>query len=223
MPHTTWFSLCGGLENLSGPPAYFFLLCARGHGVESRSDGSLRRMPLPFWRRNKPKVAFTVAEDRPPLKIGQFYCEKCGRATYFDLHRPFCSAECKFNLTGTANYLGDPKPRGRRRDEQKHFYFHVHGVMHGNRQSVVSCCVRGEDICLIREPTNPFDRYAIRVLRLNGDDLGYVPRDIAAELAPMMDAGQQVRAEVDWLNSPTPEPRHYGLKVRVGLLKGNSG
>jgi len=51
---------------------------------------------------------------------------------------------------------------------------------------------------------------------LNGEDLGYVPRNDAAELAPKMDAGQQV-AEVDWLNSPTEEFQRFGLKVSVGI------
>jgi len=157
--------------------------------------------------------------ERPPLKAGQFYCEKCGRPTYYEVHKPFCSAECRFNLTGTANYPVDKKPRGRRKDEQRHFYFHAHGVMHGSRQRAIKQCARGEQLCLIREPENPFDKNAIRIRRLNGGDVGYVPKEHAAELAPRIDAGEQVRAEVDWLNSPSQYIEHFGLKVRVGILK----
>lgn len=54
---------------------------------------------------------------------------------------------------------------------------------------------------------------------MNGEDVGYVPRNDAAELAPQMDAGKQVRAEVDWLNAPSDDIQRFGLKVRVGLLK----
>jgi hypothetical protein len=176
-------------------------------------------MNLFFWR---PKgSASPVAEpvQRPPLKPGQFYCCKCGCPTYYELHKPFCSAECKFNLTGTANYPVDRKPRGKRGDEQRHFYFHAHGITQGNRQAVISRCVRGEQLQLVREPDNPHDKNAIRIRRLNGDDLGYVPRNNAAELAPKVDAEQQVRAEVDWLNSPAEDFQRFGLKVRVGVLK----
>ena len=49
-----------------------------------------------------------------------------------------------------------------------------------------------EDIgsfALVREPNNPHDPNAIRV-ELAGLYLGYVPRDIAKDLAPQMDAGK---------------------------------
>lgn len=172
-----------------------------------------------FWRSKEPTVLSEKPAERSPLEPGQFYCEKCGRVTYFAVHKPFCSAECKFNLTGTANYPVDRKPRGKRRDEKKHFYFHAHGIMHGNRQDAISRCVRGESLQLIREPQNPCDKNAIRILRASGEDVGYVPRDDAADLAPKMDQGQSVRAEVDWLSSRDGDFRHFGLKVRVGLLK----
>lgn len=176
-------------------------------------------MNLFFWRQKE--YANSVAEPakRPPLKTGQFYCCKCGCPTNCELHKPFCSAECKFNLTGTANYPADKRQRGKRSDEQRHFYFHAHGTTYGDRQAVIRRCVRGEQLQLVREPENPYDRNAIRICRLNGEDLGYVPRDNTAELALKMDAGQQIRAEVDWLNSPTEEFQRFGLKVRVGVLK----
>jgi len=81
--------------------------------------------------------------------------------------------------------------------------------------------VRGEPLRLVREPDNPYDRNAIRVRRVNGDEVGFVPKTDAVELARKMDAGQQIRAEVDWLNSPDERFHSFGLKVRVGLLKGS--
>ena len=53
-----------------------------------------------------------------------------------------------------------------------------------------------EDIgsfALVREPDNPHDPNAIRVA-LGGSYLGYVPRDIAKDLAPQMDAGRRLIA-----------------------------
>jgi len=180
-----------------------------------------------FWRHKESvnlilkSVASPPVEpvQRPPLKPGQFYCCKCGCATYYELHKPFCSAECKLNLTGTANYPLHRTQRGRRSDERHHFYFHAHGITQGNRQAAISRCVQGEQLHFVREPENPYDTNAIRIRRLSGEDIGYVPRSDAAELAPKMDTGQQVRAEADWLNSPNEEIPHFGLKVRVGLLK----
>ena len=46
---------------------------------------------------------------------------------------------------------------------------------------------------LVREPDNPHDPNAIRV-ELAGLYLGYVPRDIAKDLAPQMDAGRNLIA-----------------------------
>jgi hypothetical protein len=193
--------------------------CALHHRHPLGRVLSFRPMNLFFWRQKGPATTVAKPVQRPPLKPEQFCCRKCGCPTYYDLHKPFCSAECKFNSTGTANYPAGKNPRGKRSDERRHFYFHAHGVTHGDRQIAISHCVRGEQLELVREAENPYDRNAIRIRRLNGDDLGYVPRDNAAKLAPKMDAGQQVRAEVDWLNSPNEEFQHFGLKVRVGVLK----
>jgi hypothetical protein len=176
-------------------------------------------MNLFFWRQKGPARSVAEPVDQPPLKPGQFYCCKCGCPTHYALHKPFCSAECEFNLTGTANYPMGKEPRGGRSEERRHFYFHAHGTTYGDRQAVIRRCVRGEQLQLVREPENPYDRNAIRIRRLNDEDLGYVPRSDAAELAPKMDAGRQVRAEVDWLNSPAEDFQRFGLKVRVGVLK----
>ncbi|TPX65466.1 hypothetical protein SpCBS45565_g05120 [Spizellomyces sp. 'palustris'] len=48
---------------------------------------------------------------------------------------------------------------------------------------------RGESVILEREPLNPYDRNAIKVLNMRNDQVGHIPRDQAAVLAPFMDAG----------------------------------
>jgi hypothetical protein len=66
--------------------------------------------------------------------------------------------------------------------------------------------------------------------RLNGQKLGYVPAEISIDLAPAIDAGQKVQAEVDWINQPDEEQGRtdggrfgkkygFGVKIRIGLLK----
>jgi len=98
-----------------------------GNGAKLPPNGSL------LGKQKQKGNASSVTEPtrRPPLKPGQFHFCKCGCPTYYELHKPFCSAECRFNLTGTANYPADKKPRGKRKDEQRHFYFHAHGNTQG--------------------------------------------------------------------------------------------
>ena len=73
-----------------------------------------------------------------------------------------------------------------------------------------------EDIgsfALVREPDNPHDPNAIRVA-LGGSYLGYVPRDIAKDLAPQMDAGRNLIA---LFVSRNEHPLHdtVGLTVKI--------
>ena len=71
------------------------------------------------------------------------------------------------------------------------------GVTFHNRQAVLAKLVPGETIQLRREPHNPYDRNAIRVERLNGEQIGYLNRNMAARLAPFFKAHTEpVRGEV---------------------------
>ena len=74
-----------------------------------------------------------------------------------------------------------------------------HGIpTRGCRLAGVSACViihtmdAGEQILVEREPTNPVDKNAIKVI-VDDDDFngwfGYVGREYAAEIAPWMDRG----------------------------------
>ncbi|PCH43964.1 hypothetical protein WOLCODRAFT_133049 [Wolfiporia cocos MD-104 SS10] len=45
----------------------------------------------------------------------------------------------------------------------------------------------GEEVRLVREPHNNYDRNAIQVKNIGGTQVGHVPRNVAAKLAPLMD------------------------------------
>jgi hypothetical protein len=64
----------------------------------------------------------------------------------------------------------------------------VVGVTFEGRQEVVAKLQVGEDIQLWREPTNPYDENAIRVERLVGEQIGFINRFLAVDLAPIFDA-----------------------------------
>jgi len=67
---------------------------------------------------------------------------------------------------------------------------------------------------VIREPDNPYDPNAIRVSLLDTWDMGYLPRSIAARLAPLMDEGRTFLAEFVKINEYAPYDR-IGLTVRI--------
>jgi hypothetical protein len=74
-----------------------------------------------------------------------------------------------------------------------------------------------EDIgsyALVREPDNPHDPNAIRVALAGIVFLGYVPRDVAKDVAPLMDQGRNFMA---FFVSRNEHPFYgtVGLTVRI--------
>jgi SWI/SNF-related matrix-associated actin-dependent regulator of chromatin subfamily A3 len=47
---------------------------------------------------------------------------------------------------------------------------------------------QGEAVMILREPSNAFDRNAIRVNNVQGTQIGHLPRGLAAQLAPYIDS-----------------------------------
>jgi len=65
----------------------------------------------------------------------------------------------------------------------------------------------GTPVALIREPENPADPLAVGVWLLEGERprwrLGYLDRTVASRVAPRLDAGAVVEAELDgWVEEP---------------------
>jgi hypothetical protein len=74
--------------------------------------------------------------------------------------------------------------------------FMIAGVRFEERREACECLVVGEPVDLEREPDNSHDRNAILVLARHGDELGYVPRTDARQMAPLLDKGARVEAVV---------------------------
>jgi hypothetical protein len=70
----------------------------------------------------------------------------------------------------------------------------------------------------VREGNNPHDANAIRVALFGEYFMGYIPKETAAQLAPMMDAGREFDAEFVCVNK---HPRHdtVGLTVKIIEVK----
>ena len=45
-------------------------------------------------------------------------------------------------------------------------------------------------VVLVREPDNPYDRWAVRVDNVRGEKVGHLPRTLVMHLAPLMDQGK---------------------------------
>ena len=59
----------------------------------------------------------------------------------------------------------------------KSFFTKVAGISY--RQDVAEHCFAGERLVLVREPNNPKDAGAIKILRENGEHLGYIPAHVS--------------------------------------------
>ena len=91
----------------------------------------------------------------------------------------------------------------------------VVGVTFDGRQAVVAKLSVHEEIVLRREPTNPYDRNAIRVESLNGKQIGYINRYMAASLAPTIDAiGEAIHGTVYELSGGGCYGYSLGLNIR---------
>jgi hypothetical protein len=55
--------------------------------------------------------------------------------------------------------------------------------------------ISADSISLVREPDNQHDSNAIRVALFGELFMGYIPKGISRELAPMMDAGSEFDGE----------------------------
>jgi hypothetical protein len=83
----------------------------------------------------------------------------------------------------------------------KSFFTKVAGTTHEGRQHIIVNCRVGESLMLVREPNNPVDSGAIKVMRLNGEQLGYIPAHVSrggdrSGLAYKMDKGDQFQCRI---------------------------
>jgi len=84
---------------------------------------------------------------------------------------------------------------------------------HGEALAVEDSAKPGEPLELRRDPGNEHDPNAIAVHARGGEQLGWVPREIAAELAPELDAGRPWSALVLREQRASPRDPRSGLTM----------
>jgi hypothetical protein len=84
----------------------------------------------------------------------------------------------------------------------KSFHTKIAGVTYSNddgtdRQKIIRRCKVGEALTLVREPGNPVDPNAIKILRQTGEQLGYISAGVASRgLTDDIDQGLDVRCSI---------------------------
>ena len=93
------------------------------------------------------------------------------------------------------------------------FHTKVAGVTFDNRQRIIRRMSVGEIVSLVRDPYNPYDSNAIKVINSNGDQIGFISRELASSLAYQMDSGVKYNATVCGITGTNP-----GENIGVNLL-----
>jgi single-stranded-DNA-specific exonuclease len=91
------------------------------------------------------------------------------------------------------------------------FHTKVVGVTFEGRQAVLPLVRPGERLHLVRDPRNPRDPHAIKVVREGGEQLGFLRAGLAARLAPSIDAGARYLATATALTGGGD--RAWGLNI----------
>lgn len=96
---------------------------------------------------------------------------------------------------------GDPPKRRGAKRVTRRFETRIAGLDYANRDGsdrheILSTCKIGEDVNLVREPNNSHDENAIMVVRKNGQQLGYLRREVAKRLVTQVKVADLLGAEI---------------------------
>lgn len=99
----------------------------------------------------------------------------------------------------------------------------VAGVTYENRQSIIAGLLLTDPARIVPEPENPYDPNALAVhVAHEGkvSHVGYIPRDMAAQIAPVID-GESFDCTIAEITGgfmlPDDTLANYGLRLRVEL------
>lgn len=94
------------------------------------------------------------------------------------------------------------------------FYTKVAGVTFDNRQRLIRRMSVGENISLVRDPNNPYDKNAIKVINSNGEQIGFISKELASTMAIRMDAGVIYSATVSQITGMNPG-ENLGVNLHI--------
>jgi hypothetical protein len=91
--------------------------------------------------------------------------------------------------------------------------FFVSGVKHHKFYENASGIKEGDHVLLTPEPTNPFDKFAVKVQTSSGIMLGYVPKTISERVSNILSTKETLSAEIAAI-SFEKEP-WYALRINI--------
>lgn len=97
--------------------------------------------------------------------------------------------------------------------ERDSFPTKVMGVSFEGRQDFVAGLIPGQELELRRQPDNPVDGNAIAV-HFGEMQVGFLRKQIAKHLAPLIDAGIRYRARIEHVTGGK-DGKNYGVNIRV--------
>ena len=97
---------------------------------------------------------------------------------------------------------------------KKSFFTNIAGVIFYDRQEKLKNLEENATLYLIREIDNPIDPNAIIVAN-NGETLGYLKKDLAKHLAPLIDNGVEYHIKNWQLTGGELENKYYGLNIEI--------
>lgn len=83
-----------------------------------------------------------------------------------------------------------------------------------SRQRYLKKSSPSELLLMKREPDNPMDENAIKLMKPNGKQLGYIPSKNAETLAPQMDNGTKFFAQIEQITGGE-EGKSYGANIKI--------
>lgn len=93
------------------------------------------------------------------------------------------------------------------------FYTKVAGVSIGDRQHIIAGLKQGDELLLIRERDNKYDKNAIKICTLQGKQIGYIPAELAVNMAKKIDIGEQYTAKIEKITGGGE--LYYGVNLKI--------
>ena len=93
------------------------------------------------------------------------------------------------------------------------FFTKVKGVAMEGRQEIVKTITEDTPVFLERDPLNPHDSNAIKVITREGDCIGFLSRQLALVIAPLIDAGEEYSASITCITGGNG--KNYGVNLLI--------
>lgn len=82
-------------------------------------------------------------------------------------------------------------------DSHKMIYSKIVGVTFFERQTILKQLKSGDQLDIVREPKNEYDKNAIMVMTKSGLQIGYIPAKTCINLSKDMDSGSNFKVVID--------------------------